>query len=120
MAVCPNGHDSVTEDFCDACGTRIATSPIRVIGKHHAGSPRPAGSPDDRCPWCGNLSSGQFCEQCGFRVRRPFPPLTPPLPATSLSPAPAPSLDRDPAPAPDRDPAPAPDRDPAPAPDRDP
>jgi len=34
MAVCPNGHDSVTEDFCDACGTRIATSPIRVIGKH--------------------------------------------------------------------------------------
>jgi hypothetical protein len=27
MAVCPNGHDSASDDFCDVCGIRIATSP---------------------------------------------------------------------------------------------
>lgn len=27
MAVCPNGHDSASDDFCDVCGMRIATSP---------------------------------------------------------------------------------------------
>jgi hypothetical protein len=32
MAVCPNGHDSASEDFCDVCGMRIAASP---------GNPRP-------------------------------------------------------------------------------
>ncbi len=25
MAVCPNGHDSVSDDFCDLCGMRIAS-----------------------------------------------------------------------------------------------
>jgi FHA domain len=82
MAVCPNGHDSVAKDFCDACGVSIGARPsgrpARVVGKHHAGGPRPTGSPQDTCPWCGNLSSGQFCEHCGFRVRRPFAPLSEP------------------------------------------
>jgi hypothetical protein len=26
MAVCPNGHDSASDDFCDVCGMRIAAS----------------------------------------------------------------------------------------------
>src|ERR1700691_859963 len=126
MAICPNGHNSVADDFCDACGTRIATSPVRVVGRHHAGGPRPAGSPDDTCPWCGNPSSGQFCKQCGFRVRRPFAPLTEPPPsnvtswsavtaspaAPVSSPAPSPEVREPPdMPAPD---LPAPD---LPAPD---
>jgi hypothetical protein len=81
MAVCPNGHDSVTDDVCDVCGTSIAR---RVVGKHHAGGPRPAGSPEDTCPWCGNASSSQFCPRCGFRVRRPFAPLA--VPATDSQP----------------------------------
>src|ERR1700719_393705 len=76
MAVCTNGHNSVTDDSCDACGTRTASSPVRVVGRHHAGGPRPAGTPDDRCPWCGNPSSSQVCDRCGSRVRRPFAPLT--------------------------------------------
>jgi hypothetical protein len=104
MAVCPNGHDSVADDFCDGCGTRIASNPIQVVGRHHAGGPRPAGSPDDRCPWCGNPSSSQYCERCGFRVRRPFAPLTGPSPAAGSRPgaepslASGPSLEREPAP----------------------
>jgi len=27
MAICPNGHDSASHDFCDVCGMRIAASP---------------------------------------------------------------------------------------------
>jgi hypothetical protein len=27
MAVCPNGHDSASDDFCDICGMRIAGTP---------------------------------------------------------------------------------------------
>ena len=27
MAVCPNGHDSASDDFCDVCGMRIAGPP---------------------------------------------------------------------------------------------
>jgi FHA domain len=27
MAVCPNGHDSASDDFCDICGMRIAAAP---------------------------------------------------------------------------------------------
>src|ERR1700733_14746497 len=98
MAVCPNGHDSVTDDFCDACGTPIASSPVRVLGKHHAGGPRPAGSPDGTCPWCGNLSSGQFCPHCGFRVRRPFAPLGAPVSSS----APPPDLPPEPVAEPER------------------
>ena len=98
MAVCPNGHDSVTDDFCDACGTRIASSPVRVVGRHHAGGPRPAGSPDGTCPWCGSASSGQFCPHCGFRVRRPFAPLGAPV----SSPAPPPDLPPEPVAEPER------------------
>jgi hypothetical protein len=93
MAVCPLGHDSVTDDVCDVCGTRIARRsgvPVadrgRVVGKHHAGGPRPTGSPEDTCPWCGSPSSSQFCPRCGFRVRRPFAPLAVPEPATGPAP----------------------------------
>ena len=39
MTVCPAGHDSANDDFCDVCGTRIggnpASSPGRMIGRHH-------------------------------------------------------------------------------------
>jgi len=78
MAICPNGHDSLTDDFCEACGARIA----------------PAGNPEDTCPWCGNPSPGQFCGHCGFRVRRPFPSEPQPAP---VPPAPVPPASPEPA-----------------------
>ena len=102
MAICPNGHDSIAADVCDACGAHIAPSPapvsIRVVGKHHAGGPRPAGSPDDLCPWCGSPSSDQFCARCGFRVRRAFGPLVESQPAAG--PEPWPGLQPSPEPSP--------------------
>ena len=38
MAVCPNGHDSASDDFCDTCGMRIGGSP--PPGSPQPGSPR--------------------------------------------------------------------------------
>jgi hypothetical protein len=40
MAVCPNGHDSASDDICDACGVRIAPSASaagRLAGRHRRG-----------------------------------------------------------------------------------
>ena len=44
MAVCPNGHDSASEDFCDICGMRITGTPGPSGGPETTGS-RPYGSP---------------------------------------------------------------------------
>ena len=82
MAVCPNGHDSASDDFCDVCGMRIGGSP--------ATGPSPAVSvpppwPDvaaETCPRCGTLRTGQFCEGCGFNFQGPrFIPAGPPAPS---------------------------------------
>jgi hypothetical protein len=82
MAICPYGHYSATDDYCDVCGQSTALSsgsdPGRAGGKHHAGRPGPAAGPSQSCPRCGAVSAGQFCERCGlkFRARRPFAPLS--------------------------------------------
>jgi len=87
MPICPNGHDSASDDVCDVCGVRVASgpapAPARLVGRHHAGGPRPAEVADGTCPWCGAASPGQFCERCGFRVRRAFAHLGESKPATS-------------------------------------
>ena len=82
MAVCPNGHDSASDDFCDVCGMRIGGTP-----KGPATGPSPAASaraawPDaaaETCPRCGTPRTGQFCEACGFNFNGPrFIPASPP------------------------------------------
>ena len=90
MAVCPNGHDSASDDFCDVCGMRIGGTP-----KGPATSPLPAasapspGSAAETCPSCGTPRTGQFCEACGFNFNGPrFIPASPPPPAPG-PPAPA-------------------------------
>ena len=101
MAVCPNGHDSASDDFCDTCGMRISGSPPPgglVNGPSSAsGAPSPAwpdtagpgsvgpASAAEPCPRCGTVRSGQFCEACGYNFAGPrFTPS-----AASASPAPA-------------------------------
>lgn len=100
MAVCPNGHDSASDDFCDVCGMRI--------GSPSAGSPPVAGGPgapggapgsrpapgpasaDEPCPNCGTPRTGQFCEACGYNFAGPrFSPGTPPPGPPPATPAPA-------------------------------
>jgi hypothetical protein len=103
MALCPNGHASASDDFCDVCGIRIGGTP-----QGPATGPSPAASvplrgPDaaaETCPRCGTPRTGQFCEACGFNFNGPrFVPASPPprgsavpltsVPAGPLPPAPA-------------------------------
>jgi pSer/pThr/pTyr-binding forkhead associated (FHA) protein len=98
MAVCPNGHDSVSDDFCDTCGMRIGGSPppgSPQPGSHATGSspasgaassawPDPAASAAEPCPRCGTPRNGQFCEACGHNFVGPrFTPTTASAPAPS-------------------------------------
>ena len=88
MALCPNGHDSASDDFCDVCGMRIGGTP-----KGQATGPSPAVSapprPDtaaETCPRCGTPRTGQFCEACGFNFNGPrFIPAGPPPSASPAS-----------------------------------
>ena len=112
MAVCPNGHDSASDDFCDTCGMRIGGSPpgspqpgSRATGSSPASGAQPTAWPDpagsapaaEPCPRCGTPRNGQFCEACGYNFAGPrFTPTTaaaPPPPApraySSSQPGPA-------------------------------
>jgi hypothetical protein len=121
MAVCPNGHDSASDDFCDTCGMRIGGSPppggragggatgtSSASGAPSSAWPDPAApvSAAEPCPRCGTARSGQFCEACGYNFAGPrFTPSAPPTPSGPPTPsAPPPSAPRgssQPTPAPD-------------------
>lgn len=92
MAICPNGHDSASDDFCEVCGMRIAASPILGgsagstggTGSMGSGGYGPAGGgagPGELCPRCGTLRVGQFCEACGYKFGAGQPPWAPAPPA---------------------------------------
>jgi FHA domain len=117
MAVCPNGHDSASDDFCDVCGMRIAAgpgsppaaAPSSVTGAPAAGLPGtgafptgampasgtmtgPPGTPAgagaaEPCPRCGTARSGQFCESCGFDFTAARTATTPTTPPAPSSPS---------------------------------
>ena len=99
MAVCPNGHDSASDDFCDTCGMRIGGSPPPASGAPPAAWPDPAASTPaaEPCPRCGTAGNGQFCETCGYNFAGPrFTPTTasappPPAPRAYSSSQPGPS-----------------------------
>jgi hypothetical protein len=86
MAICPNGHDSASDDFCDICGMRIAgnSSPGSTAGGPGSGTGEP-------CPRCGTPKVGQFCEACGYKfgaAQPPWPPAPPaPPPSSGLTPS---------------------------------
>jgi hypothetical protein len=89
MAICPNGHDSVSDDFCDICGMRIAGSPGPASGPSamggSGGAPGAAGA-GELCPRCGTPKIGQFCESCGLKFGAAQPPWAPAPPAPPPSP----------------------------------
>ena len=85
MAVCPDGHQSASDDFCDVCGLRITSmsqaqatgdpwgSPSRAPGAAAAGPARPGAAglagdtvTDPSCPHCHTARTGRFCEGCGL------------------------------------------------------
>jgi pSer/pThr/pTyr-binding forkhead associated (FHA) protein len=112
MAVCPNGHDSASDDFCDTCGMRIggspppggpATSSSSASGAPSSARPDPAAPVSaEPCPRCGTARSGQFCEACGYNFAGPrfTPSASPAPPAPSAPPASAPRGYSQPTPGP--------------------
>lgn len=78
-AVCPNGHDTVSTDYCDVCGSPVAAGASSEAPVPAAPAAAPSGNsldlppvggesgPKD-CPNCGtpNASSSLFCEACGY------------------------------------------------------
>jgi pSer/pThr/pTyr-binding forkhead associated (FHA) protein len=100
MAVCPNGHDSASDDFCDTCGMRIggspppggpATSSSSASGAPSSARPDPAAPVSaEPCPRCGTARSGQFCEACGYNFAGPrFTPSASPAPPAPSAPPPS-------------------------------
>jgi len=87
MAICRNGHDSASDDFCDICGMRIAASPspgtggtsgpgsVASGGYGPAGGGNPPGrpasgpSPATGMPGAGPgaAGTGEPCPRCGTR-----------------------------------------------------
>lgn len=74
-ATCPDGHQSVTDDYCDQCGTRIEnsrdagvplTQPAEILAAMTAVVNVPPAT--DRCPACDgpHATGDRFCESCGF------------------------------------------------------
>jgi hypothetical protein len=74
-AVCPNGHTSAAEDFCDTCGAKIdlenqpEPEPAAVEPEAAVASGGGPEAPDQQvCPNCSapNAPDALFCEACGY------------------------------------------------------
>ena len=84
--LCPSGHASLTDDYCDQCGARIhapatdpATGPVSERVDSVAMPTAPAvGVPP--CPECGAARGGsdRFCEDCGYDFVEGVAPAPPP------------------------------------------
>jgi hypothetical protein len=72
-AVCPSGHHSQTEDFCDQCGAPIAgaTAILPVVEEIDTS----ASAQREPCPVCAAPRSGddRYCEGCGHDFLAPAP-----------------------------------------------
>ncbi|MDH6578303.1 FHA domain-containing protein [Kitasatospora sp. MAP5-34] len=121
MPICPRGHESQAEDWCDFCGFPMTAPPgIGVPGAAPFGAPSaPPGRPSApmapppasgqarpdvtaglvTCPICRTPQTGRYCEECGYDFdlsapsqRQSPPPAQPPTaPAGYGYPPPAPA-----------------------------
>ncbi|HEY6315787.1 MAG TPA: FHA domain-containing protein [Streptosporangiaceae bacterium] len=74
MAVCPNGHDSASEDFCDICGMRITGTPGSTRSPGATGS-HPYGSPGAGTgPMPGSPATTGSSPAMGMPGTGPVPP----------------------------------------------
>jgi hypothetical protein len=113
MAICPAGHTSAADDFCDNCGLLIGApsqaQPVDAWGTARPGGQEgfglrdsPAGASGTAgagvaaggCPNCGTTRTGRFCEGCGLdynsgKLPGGGPPQSPPT--VFAPPAPDPS-----------------------------
>jgi len=109
MATCPSGHESASDDLCDACG-------VMVDPGRDPAQTSPGDAPAEKCPRCGVSRVGPFCAACGYNFtfaaggREPLPaaaaepmatraepvavPPVTPAPATPQPPSAAAGLDQ--------------------------
>ena len=89
IAVCPAGHSSLAQDYCDVCGLPIdaAMSPTTVASPASTGT-QPGHQP---CPNCeaDNSVDALFCESCGYDFTTGTMPL--PLGAAASQTLPSPT-----------------------------
>ncbi|MYS19686.1 Forkhead associated (FHA) domain, binds pSer, pThr, pTyr [Streptomyces sp. DvalAA-14] len=106
MPMCPNGHQSTDDDWCEICGMRMAAPPAPPYGSRPASassSSSPASTPPhslsppgfaeepssgaELCPQCGTPREGvaMFCEECRYNFRTHAATVV----ATPLSPGPS-------------------------------
>ncbi|GHH74167.1 hypothetical protein GCM10018781_40220 [Kitasatospora indigofera] len=114
MPICPRGHESQAEDWCDFCGFPMTPPPgVPVPGAPAAGHlapghpapgqvpPGPAAPPQAQgfpdvteglvvCPICRSPQTGRYCEECGYDYDLSSPSRRqPPAPASGhLAPPP--------------------------------
>jgi hypothetical protein len=91
-AVCPAGHTSAADDYCDVCGRPI--DPSAVTPETAPGVPAQEGSPDpgpsgQPCPHCSTLNAAEalFCENCGYDFTTGTMPRPQPAPEADPSPS---------------------------------
>ncbi|MDJ0379780.1 FHA domain-containing protein [Streptomyces sp. G-G2] len=103
MPTCPNGHQSVSDDWCEVCGHRMAppaapagAPEAPVASSYDYGFPMAGGEPTaqaELCPQCRTPREAMapYCEECRFnfltRTATSYTPLAP-NPATSPGPVP--------------------------------
>jgi hypothetical protein len=65
-AICPQGHTSQAEDYCDICGSPIGAASAAPAVPSPA-EPATGGEPRE-CPHCGSPAAPNalFCENCGY------------------------------------------------------
>lgn len=86
-AICPAGHTSTSDDYCDVCGMPI---PAAAAGSTPAPVTAPSVKPAGTiCPSCSteNVAQALFCEACGYdfttgTMPRPTSMATPTSPAS--------------------------------------
>ncbi|MEV8536048.1 FHA domain-containing protein [Streptomyces sp. NPDC051211] len=105
MPTCPNGHQSVSDDWCEVCGHRMAAPAGAPAAPSYGYGYPPSGgdatAQAELCPQCRTPREAMapFCEECRYnfltRTASSYTPAAPPQPMAPVPPAPAP-----PAPAP--------------------
>ena len=68
--VCPDGHTSESDDYCDVCGLPISAQPVTPDASVTSTAvPVPPSAPTgEACPNCGAEAAplALFCEECGY------------------------------------------------------
>ncbi|MGK5639638.1 FHA domain-containing protein [Streptomyces sp. URMC 126] len=91
MPTCPNGHQSVADDWCEVCGHRMTgvSAPTGAVPPPPAPPSYPGGTAEatmqaELCPQCRTPREAQapFCEECAynFLTGTASPYVTPPQP----------------------------------------